>query len=184
MSDQQQSFSLPQLAVLLVIGFLVLRWILWPSDRNAQRPPGWSNTRTRGVNPAHVEQIAQMFPQLSRRDIIWDLQRNGGNVGETTERVLSGRGLEVPPPTFQPPLAAPSPQAASANPSDPKLPAQPDLITRYNLASKLATAPEDAQSDLGQKSGWSHNKEERQRLLQKRREEMILAARRRLEAKG
>jgi coupling of ubiquitin conjugation to ER degradation protein 1 len=36
-----------------------------------------------------------MFPQLSSRDIAWDLQRNGGNVEATTERVLSGRGLDT-----------------------------------------------------------------------------------------
>jgi hypothetical protein len=36
-----------------------------------------------------------MFPQVPRRSIMWDLQRNGGNVVATTERVLSGRGLEV-----------------------------------------------------------------------------------------
>lgn len=26
---------------------------------------------------------------------MWDLQRNGGSVAATTERVLTGRGLEV-----------------------------------------------------------------------------------------
>lgn len=36
-----------------------------------------------------------MFPQIDRRSIMWNLQRDGGNVGATTERVLSGRGLEV-----------------------------------------------------------------------------------------
>lgn len=54
---------------------------------------GSGGSRSR-VDPAHVEQIAQMFPQLSRREIMWDLQRNGGSVAATTERVLSGRGLE------------------------------------------------------------------------------------------
>jgi hypothetical protein len=47
------------------------------------------------VDPAQVEQISQMFPQLSTRDIMWDLQRNGGNVAATTERILTGRGLET-----------------------------------------------------------------------------------------
>ena len=42
-----------------------------------------------------MERIQQMFPQVSRRNIMWDLQRNGGNVVATTERILSGRGLEV-----------------------------------------------------------------------------------------
>ena len=76
-------------------------------------------------------------------------------------------------------------------------PLQPDLITRYNLRAKLAeeaskdSVPEgvDEQLSLGnagrQKQGqaWSQNKAERQALLQKRREEMILAARRKMEAK-
>ena len=35
-----------------------------------------------------------MFPQVSRREIIWDLQRNGGSVAATSERILSGVGLE------------------------------------------------------------------------------------------
>ena len=38
--------------------------------------------------------MQQMFPQVARRSIMWDLQRNGGSVAATTERILSGRGLE------------------------------------------------------------------------------------------
>jgi hypothetical protein len=34
-----------------------------------------------------------MFPQLNRRDIMWDLQRNGGSVAATTERILGGGSL-------------------------------------------------------------------------------------------
>jgi coupling of ubiquitin conjugation to ER degradation protein 1 len=62
------------------------------------------------------------------------------------------------------------------------------LITRYNLTSKLAN--EDAESDsqeststVGGKTAWSQNKNERQALLQRRREEMILAARKKMQAK-
>ena len=36
-----------------------------------------------------------MFPQLDRRAIAWDLSRNGGNVGATTEKVLVGGGLDA-----------------------------------------------------------------------------------------
>jgi coupling of ubiquitin conjugation to ER degradation protein 1 len=36
-----------------------------------------------------------MFPQFDRRQIAWDLERNRGNMAATTERVLSGRGLET-----------------------------------------------------------------------------------------
>lgn len=34
-----------------------------------------------------------MFPQVGRREVLWDLQRNGGSVAATSERILSG-GLE------------------------------------------------------------------------------------------
>jgi len=112
---------------------------------------------------------------------MWDLQRNGGNVVATTERILSGRGLEVPPQSFQPPVPVPS--SAPGVPA-PAKPLQPDLITRYNLASKLdAPEPEEAKPQPQTGAAWSANKGERQALLQRRREEMILAARRKMEAK-
>lgn len=118
---------------------------------------------------------------------MWDLQRNGGNVVATTERILSGRGLEVPPQSFQPPLpASASSTPSSSTPTQTKA-LQPDLITRYNLKSKLeeqstsSTPPEEETKKQGQ--AWSANKGERQALLQRRREEMILAARRKMEAK-
>ena len=57
-----------------------------------------------------------------------------------------------------------------------------DLISRYNLSGKVATeGAETTQSSPS--SGWSQNKEERQRILQKRRDDMILAARKRMEQK-
>jgi coupling of ubiquitin conjugation to ER degradation protein 1 len=57
----------------------------------------------------------------------------------------------------------------------------PDLITKYNLASRITEAPSASSEDKGKKLAWSAKKEERQSLLQKRREEMILAARRKME---
>jgi coupling of ubiquitin conjugation to ER degradation protein 1 len=65
-------------------------------------------------------------------------------------------------------------------------PAAPDLITRYNLQEKLASSPAEPQEPESTKpgsKGWSANKDERQSLLQKRRDQMILEARRKMEAK-
>lgn len=68
-------------------------------------------------------------------------------------------------------------------------PSQPDLITRYNLQKKLAEGPaSDAESSStesgkGKTKAWSTNRDERQSLLQKRRDQMILEARRKMEAK-
>jgi len=58
------------------------------------------------------------------------------------------------------------------------------LITRYGLSSKVANNSVEAVGDEKQKKGgWSQNKTERQALLKKRREDMILEARRKLEEK-
>ena len=94
MSEIQANFTVPQLIAVLVIGFLVVRWIFFSSSATSQTSTSHAASRSR-VNPAQVEQVAQMFPQFSAREIMWDLQRNGGSVQATTERVLSGRGLDT-----------------------------------------------------------------------------------------
>jgi coupling of ubiquitin conjugation to ER degradation protein 1 len=150
---------------------------------------------------------------------MWDLQRNGGNIAATTERILSGRGLEEvschitaedlcsiatdatantvqPPQTFRPPMppaaASSSSQNGAGTRTETPKPSQPDLIARYNLGAKLAaTNGEDKEASPASPSpggspggkAWSQNKTERQSLMQQRREEMILAARRKMEAK-
>ena len=92
-----------------------------------------------------------------------------------------------PPQSFQPP---PPPEGASTGDAAPvqqrqqqgKL-AHTDLITRYGLSSKItaAAADGDAAEKEKAKATWSQNKIERQSLLQRRKEEMILEARRKLE---
>ena len=92
MSDQQQTLSIPSLILFAALSALAIRYFFFsPSSTSANGTP--RNSRT--ANPAHVEQIAQMFPQISRRDIMWDLQRNGGSVAATTERILSRGSLDT-----------------------------------------------------------------------------------------
>jgi len=95
MSDIHTPVSLPQLLVVLILGFLVIRWIFFSSNTSSQSASGGHVSGRSRVNLTQVDQVAQMFPQLDRRDIMWDLQRNGGNVQATTERILSGLTLEV-----------------------------------------------------------------------------------------
>ncbi|KAI4179919.1 MAG: hypothetical protein LQ346_007086 [Caloplaca aetnensis] len=179
-----QTLNLPSLFLVLVILILSIRYFFFGG-------PGTSThtaARDRNTaNPEHIEQIAQMFPQLSRRDIQWDLQRNGGSVQATTERVLSGRGLERPPPSFQP---LPPPASSSSNtPSSPAphKSSHPDLLTRYKLHHRLSqpdvTRSGEEEGEKPKPPQWSQNRDERQALLQKRREDMVLAARRKLEEK-
>jgi coupling of ubiquitin conjugation to ER degradation protein 1 len=93
MSSSEQTINLPQLLVLTIIGFLAIRWYF-----SSRTPDAASQNRnTSGanrINPAHVEQILQMFPQLDRRTVMWELQKNGGSVARVTEKVLNGLALE------------------------------------------------------------------------------------------
>jgi coupling of ubiquitin conjugation to ER degradation protein 1 len=87
MSSEQ--VSLPSVVVLLVLGGLAIRYLFFSTPSSAPQPrdPA-SASRTR---EAAVQQLQQMFPQVDRRTLLWDLQRTGGNMAATTERVLAGR---------------------------------------------------------------------------------------------
>jgi coupling of ubiquitin conjugation to ER degradation protein 1 len=90
--NDEATLSIPSLAFVAVLSFFIIRYFM--SSRSASSGDGTSRRNGQRFTPAQVEQVAQMFPQLNRRDIMWDLQRNGGSVTATTERILRGRGLE------------------------------------------------------------------------------------------
>ncbi|GJC94120.1 CUE domain-containing protein [Colletotrichum higginsianum] len=178
-----EQISLPYLVVILLVTAFVIRFLFFsPAPPPAPRQSAQSVLR---IREAAVERIQQMFPQVDRRTILWDLQRNGGNIQGTSERILAGR-METPP---SPPGANNASASSSAPAKAPEKPTQPDLITRYKLQGKIAAqqrqqAEADAAAEREKASrGWSSNRDERQSLLQKRRDEMILAARRKMEAK-
>ena len=85
------------------------------------------------------------------------------------------------PASFQLP-AAPTPTVPTRPIAAVAKPSQPDLITRYNLSSKLSQAAEPTEEKPKAKA-WSADRNERQSNLQRKREEMILAARRKMEEK-
>jgi coupling of ubiquitin conjugation to ER degradation protein 1 len=90
-TTDEATLSIPSLAFVAVLSFFIIRYFM-----SSRSPSGDGISRRNGqrFTPAQVEQVTQMFPQLNRRDIMWDLQRNGGSVPATTERILRGRGLE------------------------------------------------------------------------------------------
>ncbi|KAI9761096.1 MAG: hypothetical protein M4579_001248 [Chaenotheca gracillima] len=200
MADQQ-NLNIPQLLAFLLISGFAIRWLFFSpsSSRSSAGPQDSRYPGGRRVDEARVEQVQSMFPQLGRREIIWDLMRNGGSVAATTEKILNGQRLDTPPPSFQPPPPTPPPSlnppsTPQSTPATQK-PAHPDLITRYNLSSKISSGAESfagepssaedsaANGTAAEKGGWSQNKNERQALMKRRREEMILQARRRMETK-
>ncbi|GAB7335792.1 hypothetical protein MBLNU13_g08075t1 [Cladosporium sp. NU13] len=184
MAQTETSINIPQLLAVALVGFFAIRWYF-------NKPPGSSSPgsssssagasrNNRAVDPAQITQVSAMFPQLDRRSIAWDLHRNGGNVAGTSERILSGRGLDAPPPSFQPPLpaqAAPVAQSASSRASA----GQPDLITRYGLQGRINDkGKEPVRSEEQKRMAWTSDKAARAEGLKRRREEMVLEARRKM----
>jgi coupling of ubiquitin conjugation to ER degradation protein 1 len=182
MAQTETSINIPQLLAVALVGFFAIRWYL-------NKPPGSSSPgsgsssagasrNNRAVDPAQISQVSAMFPQLDRRSIAWDLHRNGGNVAGTSERILSGRGLDAPPPSFQPPLpaqAAPTAQVPAASAG------QPDLITRYGLQGRINDKGKEAvKSEEQKRMAWTSDKAARAEGLRRRREEMVLEARRKM----
>ena len=89
--DDEATLSIPSLAFVAFLSFFIIRYFMSSRSSNSEHSQRRNGQR---FTPAQVEQITQMFPQLNRRDIMWDLQRNGGSVAATTERILGGRGLD------------------------------------------------------------------------------------------
>jgi coupling of ubiquitin conjugation to ER degradation protein 1 len=90
--------------------------------------------------------------------------------------------LSQAPPSFQPQVPLPALSSTSTTTPAVRKAAEPDLITRYNLQSKISSKGKEKAEDAPA-TGWAPSKELRQQMLQRRRDEMILAARRRMQEK-
>ncbi|KAK9390684.1 hypothetical protein V1515DRAFT_40391 [Lipomyces mesembrius] len=186
----------------IVIGFLLIRWFVIPSappssssaatgtgTSSSQATTGASTTyrRRRPITQGMIEVVQSIAPTLTVEQIRYDLDRTG-SVELTIDRILAEGGLPFPP-NVQP--DTPQTQASASTSAAAKGP-YPDLIKRYNLEAKLHNGIEESDEstvkELGstsagavKKAKWSHSKEERQAMLRKQREDMILRARRKLE---
>jgi hypothetical protein len=93
MADEQ--ISLPSLIFIVVISGLVIRYMFFSSPSPPAAGSGFRQPRDAAAasraREAAVERIQQMFPQVDRRAVLWDLQRTRGSISATTERILSGR---------------------------------------------------------------------------------------------
>lgn len=91
----EQSLGFPQLVLIFILGGITIRYFFFSSKFTSSSSHSSNHAGDSRAREADVATIQQMFPQVSRRSVMWDLQRNGGNVSATTERILSGRGLET-----------------------------------------------------------------------------------------
>lgn len=205
----EATISYSSIAFVLGLAFIIYRYFSSPSSSDttssaSSRPQGQRYT------DAQVDQVVAMFPQLSRRDIAWDLQRNRGNVDGTIERILSGRGLDAvcaatlrthgkgirlltyvfqAPLSFQIASTEPQTTRTSTGTSTGTLSsllsgkkADSDLISRYKLQDRISASDKGkaVESSTPQNNTWAPTKVERQEVLRRRRDEMILEARRKM----
>lgn len=200
-SDSTAGLGLPQVAACLLVGYFVFRWFFKatnPSSSAAQRPSP--------VDPRRLQQqvdlIHGMFPQIPAAAVQAELIRNGGNIEITTEKILANGFLPEPPAppattaSATPPAPAPSPAprpsvptqrrgapppASSSSGSSAILSQYSDLITRYNLHSRLHEIDPSSAVAPGSRGKAPATKSDRQLAHHSKRDDMILAARRRIQ---
>lgn len=175
-------------------------------DTNAQRNPNANNANTnrafvpnrnlqpvmfdrRPVTNDMIEIVQSMAPNLTTEQIRFDLQRTG-NIEATVERYLAQGTLPFPPNSNPRPVVTPAAVTTSASTSSSSTTSRSasapknSLIDKYNLADRLISDENsEGEPQPEKKIKWSQSKEERQKLLKKQREDMILKARRKLELK-
>lgn len=176
----------------LVVAFVFLRWfvnsdeseIITPLDQHdmatgdidPERAARQREPQRRQVTTDMVEVVQSIAPHLTVSQITYDLQRTG-SVQETVERALSEGTLPFPP--GQPPQARASQEAQSATDSRNVV----DRIKPENLLKKYNVDETAAVSSGSSKGGeWSSSADTRAKTLQEKKAEMILKARKRLEA--
>lgn len=165
----------------LVVAFVFLRWLIAPIPQSvpaefnlpdlevtaqntlASRPS--SRVRNRPVTASMIEVVQAIGPQLTVSQITYSLQRTG-SVEASVEEYMENGTLPFPP--GETPVVA---QAHNVKPAgEPKT-----LLEKYGLSESEAVSEEAIAGK------WGKDKSERVLLLQKRREEMILRARKRME---
>ncbi|KIK61111.1 hypothetical protein GYMLUDRAFT_43209 [Collybiopsis luxurians FD-317 M1] len=176
---------------------LIFRWATSSNGNANGNNGGPSPADTLGFRPKNVTQdmvdtVGNMFPDLPRDNIRYDLLRTG-SVETTTNKILERGFLEAPPAsyyTLYPRTVGPAHQnqphnaAGSSGSSSSAVKPKDTLISRYNLESRaeLQSSEEGAitEEEVGGKAKWEDTPEKREASLRERKERMILAARQRM----
>lgn len=153
----------------LVGAFLFLRWLISPIPQSvpeefdipdpARRHERVHTTTRRPVNDSMIEVVHAIAPQLTLDQIRRSLEQTG-SVEATIEQYMENGTL----------LGA----VAEEDHSTPAPVSTQSLLEKYNVDENAEIESTEAT--------WGKDKDERVRLLQKRREEMILRARRSVQA--
>lgn len=169
----------------LLVAFGVLRWLIAPishsvpEEFNVEDPlrprarNGSSDTvrSRRQVTDSMIEVVQSIAPQLSATQIRYSLERTG-SVEATVEEYMENGNLPSPP-GFQPPEVN-----ARSDHSESILQGKTNLLEKYGIP--INGSAEKGES-IASTNNWGSDENERVQILQKRREEMILRARKRVE---
>ncbi|ODQ82283.1 hypothetical protein BABINDRAFT_169674 [Babjeviella inositovora NRRL Y-12698] len=185
----------------LVVAFIFLRWFISPdlpqqsvkkgavkakkakrtkavneegveeesSDEEFDIHSPMNNVKARAVSSSMIEVVQTLAPQLTEAQIRWDLENNGGSVSLTVDKFMETGSLPFPPDT--------APQAATASRSGDEVAGD-----GANVAKRSGLEKAKSEELTPSTTGWSDDKQERSKLLQKKREEMVDKARKRLAA--
>ncbi|KAF8528457.1 hypothetical protein BU17DRAFT_73498 [Hysterangium stoloniferum] len=177
---------------------LIVRWAIKPGtgggNAEASRVQRLLGFRPRSVSEDMISTVQQMFPDVPRDNIHYDLLRTG-SVEATSNKLLETGFLEVPPRAYF--LVFPTQAAAPGAPAVPSSarqagaaaaatstsgPPKANLIARFQLEERLRDGAGAAASavDPGGKASWEDTAERREASLRERKAQMVLAARKRL----
>lgn len=186
--------------VTLIIAFVFMRWLVSPVPQHMADPDdvptlanrsatasntssssGPSGRSSRPVTDSMIEVVQSIAPQLSAAQIRMDLQRSG-SVEATIERFMETGSLPIPPEEQAAAVAATAAAPVANGASGLKISSKgpENLIEKFGLSDKINSATDTAAGSSS--NTWGTSKSERNSLLSKRREEMILNARKRLES--
>ncbi|KAI8878984.1 hypothetical protein K501DRAFT_325759 [Backusella circina FSU 941] len=155
-------------AVFLIL--IALRWMLGgsPSNQQQQNQRRAPARRVHRVTPQMIETVRAMFPDIPTAAIQADLQRTG-SVETTVDNALRDGGLPLPPPT---PSSPSSNTGSPAGSSNRKTPNHPSLIQRYRI--------DETKDTVEPPKVWESSPDKRQEMLRKRKEYMVIQARKKL----
>ncbi|CCJ31218.1 unnamed protein product [Pneumocystis jirovecii] len=123
-----------------------------------------------------------MFPNIPIESIEYDLGRTG-SVEATTETLLTHGQLPNPPPSFIPRISNLISARISSFDKKPTTSSHDDLIKRYDLYARIKAEEERSVQKQEETYQWYPEKEQREAQLRRKRETMILRARRSLKEK-
>ncbi|KAK9760344.1 hypothetical protein K7432_015736 [Basidiobolus ranarum] len=162
--------------VAIFIILLVFRWLLGgsPSNQDGQRRTGTGlSTGRRYVSPEMISTVHSMFPNVPLAAIQADLARTG-SVEITCDNILRDGGLPLPVEATPQPSPNVQPNSNTGTSSSTNKATAANLIHRFNIN------PENEESSsVAPPKVWEATADRRQDNLQRRKEHMILQARKR-----